>query len=233
MSEIGFKFKGRWWDEETFSAVLRRILDLHRAVSFRRVAYHFGADEKAVRKLVLRSALAARLINEARAQALQAGGKAATYREKNYYHLLTGDVAKLDHDTEADRQRLEESRREQEDTSRAELRKAAAEHKARRHEAVQSCKRDGLTQTATAKHLDISLSTVKRFWPDVLTVIARKRGRPALKVEEMLIREIMKEFPESKTPALHTAQLLEMEGQCVPAALLALARAEISYINPC
>lgn len=187
MSENGFKFKGLWWDEKSFFAMLRRVLELHRAISARRVAYHLGVTEKAIRDLIKRSPLAFRLMSEIKTEAVKAGGKAATYREEDFWltlRVLTGEIGMIYREAKAERERLDNCRREQRSANRISARKAATGKRAQRHEAIQACKREGMTQAATALGLAISLSTVKRCWPEVLTRRpAIKRDRPRVNAE--------------------------------------------------
>lgn len=229
-AEIEFTLRGIRWTEKTFSDALRRVVALHRTLTTRRVAYHLGVTEKALRDLKKRSALAARIMEDFEAEVVSLGEKSARFRDYSYSYLCPdGDTKKIFEEASKERERQNWIRWNRKSEEKAEACKTKANAIKQRHAEVQSCKRDGMTQTMTAVHLAISLSTVKRYWPENLPKKpGKKRGRPSLTADEKLIREFMRQTSGSRTPALHTAQLMEAEGRRVPASLLALAEKELT-----
>lgn len=82
--ENSFRLKGIEWNGETFLETLRRVAALHRTLTARRVAYHLGVTEKALRDLKKRSALAARIMTDLEAEAVSQGEKPARFRDYDY-----------------------------------------------------------------------------------------------------------------------------------------------------
>lgn len=169
VAENGFRFKGIWWTEAAFTDVLRTVLNLHRAMSNRRVAFHFGVSEKAVRKLRARSGTANGVILRLMEEARFSAGRPAQYRERDWYHNYPEDngIRKTLIAAEAERERQRVVRHEQQKQRTRRVADGAVRIervRAQRREAVQCCKRSGLTQALAAESLLCSLSTVRRYW---------------------------------------------------------------------
>ncbi|MEH5014638.1 hypothetical protein [Phytobacter diazotrophicus] len=168
-AENGFRFKGIWWAEEAFTAELTRVLTLHRAMSNRRIAFHFGATEKAVRKLRVRSLTADSVIRSLEKEAKHSSGRPERYRERGWYHNYPEDIGtrKILIAAEAERERqrvVRHALRKQRTRSFADSAARLERVRAQRRDEVQRCKRSGLTQALAAESLSCSLSTVRRYW---------------------------------------------------------------------
>lgn len=168
-AENGFRFKGIWWTEETFTDVLRNVLNLHRAMSNHRVAFHFGVSEKAVRKLRARCDTANRVILRLIEEAKLSRSRPAQYRERNWYNNYPEDIEArkilIAAEEERERQRVVRHEQRKQRTRRVTDGAVSLERiRAQRREAVQCCKRSGLTQVLAAESLSCSLSTVRRYW---------------------------------------------------------------------
>lgn len=166
-AENGFRFKGVWWTEATFTNILQTVLAMHRTVNNHRVAFHFGVSEKAVRKLRARSSIA----NVVMLRLMEAGksseDRPARYRERGWYNNHPDDVEvrKILIAAEAERDRQHEVRHTlRKQRARPVAGGVAQRMRVERHDAVQRCKRSGLTQVLTADSLSCSLSTVRRYW---------------------------------------------------------------------
>lgn len=167
--ENGFRFKGIWWTETTFTDELKLVLSLHRAMSNRRVGFHFGATEKAVRKLRMRSRTADSVIRSLEEEANRGTDKPAKYRERDCYnsHLEDSETRKILIAAEAERDRQQEIRYTQRKQRMRRVADGVArleQARAQRRDAVQRCRRSGLTQVLAAASLSCSLSTVRRYW---------------------------------------------------------------------
>lgn len=167
--ENGFRFKGIWWTETTFTDELKLVLSLHRAMSNRRIGFHFGATEKAVRKLRMRSRTADSMIQILEEEAKRSTDKPAKYRERDCYnsHLEDSETRKILIAAEAERDRQQEIRYTQRKQRMRRVADGVArleQHRAQRRDAVQRCRRSGLTQVLAAASLSCSLSTVRRYW---------------------------------------------------------------------
>ncbi|AHE72701.1 hypothetical protein M942_06040 [Enterobacter ludwigii] len=165
-AENGFRFKGIWWTEATFTNVLRAALTLHRAMSNRRVAFHFGVTEKAVRKLRARSRAADGVIMRLTAEAKHGTEKPARYCERDWFYSYPKDreARKILIAAEAERDRQQDIRYVQKKRRKAAGAARIRQIRAQRRTAVQDCKRSGLTQVLTAESLGCSVRTVRRYW---------------------------------------------------------------------
>ncbi|PJR63526.1 hypothetical protein [Raoultella sp. T31] len=168
-AENGFRLKGIWWTAATFTDELKRVLSLHRAISNRRIAFHFGATEKAVRKLRMRSRTADSVIRSLEEEVKRSTDKPAKYRERDCYnsHLEDSETRKILIAAEAERDRQREIRHTQRKQRTRRVVDGAARHeqaRAQRRDAVQRCRRSGLTQALAAESLLCSVSTVRRYW---------------------------------------------------------------------
>ncbi|BCP71365.1 hypothetical protein [Enterobacter asburiae] len=165
----GFRFKGVWWTEATFTDELKLVLSLHRAMSNHRIAFHFGVSEKAVRKLRARSSAANGVINCLMEEAKLSKDRPARYRERNWYNNYPDDIEArkilIAAEAERERQRVVRHEQRKQRTCRATDGVARLERmRAQRREAVQHCKRSGLTQVLAAESLSCSVRTVRRYW---------------------------------------------------------------------
>lgn len=169
-AENGFRFKGIWWTEETFTGVLRTVLTLHRAMNNHRVAFHFGVSEKAVRKLRARSSTASGVILRLMEEAKLSEDKPARYRERDWRNDYPEDseARKILIAAEAERDRQREvrhaQRKQRERRVAGDVSRARTAEVAQRRDAVQRCRRSGLTQALAAASLSCSLSSVRRYW---------------------------------------------------------------------
>lgn len=167
-AENSFRFKGVWWTEDVFTTELKRVLTLHRTVSNRRIAFHFGVTEKAVRKLRERSKIADGVILHLMAEAKRSKGKPVQYRDWDWYddYPQESEARKIFNAAKAERARQQEIRyTQQQGVSRVVDGAARLDRvKAQRCDAVQRCKRSGLTQVMTADSLACSVRTVRRYW---------------------------------------------------------------------
>ncbi|WP_370607585.1 hypothetical protein [Citrobacter meridianamericanus] len=165
----GFRFKGVWWTEATFTEELKLVLSLHRAMSNRRIAFHFGTTEKAVRNLRARNQKADRVILSLMAEARLSKDRPARYRERDWYNNYPEDIEArkilIAAEAERERQRVVRHEQRKQRTRRATDGVARFERmRAQRREAVQHCKRSGLTQMLAAESLSCSVRTVRRYW---------------------------------------------------------------------
>lgn len=168
-AENSFRFKGVWWTEATFTDELKRVLDLHRAMSNRRIGFHFGVSENAVRKLRMRSLAADSVIRSLEKEAKLSTDKPAKYRERDWYNGYQEDSETrkilIAAETERDRQREIRYTHKKQRTRRVAGGAARLEQaRAQRRDEVQRCKRSGLTQALTAENLSCSVRTVRRYW---------------------------------------------------------------------
>lgn len=227
----GFRLKGIWWDSQSFSAALDKVLGLHQAISNHRIAFHFGITEKAIRRLRARSSLADQLIAHAESEAAKRSGKPVRYAEwmRSWELPEKHEARLLVQEAEDEKERQDRIRYLRAARESAAIRRRAKERRAQRHSIVQSCKLGGMTQAETAWHISLSLSTVKRYWPEVLPPLPRrkKRSKVSQKSDDKLLRHIMRQYDLGKISALKAVRLIESEGIPVPASMLTLARHEL------
>jgi hypothetical protein len=71
-----------------------------------------------------------------------------------------------------------------------------------------------MTQKETGRELDVSLSTVKRYWPEVLPTRPqrRKRARVSQRLEDKLLRKLLRGYTAGEITAVNVALLMEVEG---------------------
>lgn len=229
--ENGFRLKGIWWTEETFTAALKEVFHLHRLISNRRVAFHFGLTDKALRDLRKRLPVADRLFNQFR---VQTKDNPARYSDRvvtreNTYDVPEGEAGHILLMAEKERERQKALRKLSQHRKRTEPRQREREKRVQRHEQIQACRQAGMIQTETASHLNLSLSTIKRYWPEVLPTKPprKKRARVSQKPADRLLRNLLRQYNAGEITALSVALLMEAEGYPVPPALTSLAMDEL------
>lgn len=164
--ESAFRFKGIWWTEEAFTDVLQKVAEMHRAMSNHRVAFHFGASEKAIRMLRARSSTADKVIRHFIERARLCADIPARYQERDWYRNPPSEpeARKILAAAEAERERQWTLRRQHRRRGAAGDACHAERARARKREQIQQCKLSGLTQALTAESLVCSVRTVRRYW---------------------------------------------------------------------
>lgn len=229
--ENGFRLKGIWWTEETFTAALQEVFRLHRLVSNRRVAFHFGVTDKALRDLRKRSPATDRLFRQFRGQteARPARYSGRVVTRENTYDVPEGEAGHILLMAEKERERQKAQRKQDRQRERTEPRLREREKRAQRHSQVQSCRLAGMTQTETGRELGMSLSTVKRYWPEALPARPqrRKRDRVSQRPEDKLLRKLLRRYAAGEVTAVSVALLMEVEDYKIPPVLTSLVMEEL------
>ncbi|MDK9605522.1 hypothetical protein [Lelliottia wanjuensis] len=230
----GVWLKGVFWTKDEFITAVREAQAVHGVVNNSRLAFHFGVSEKAVRDLRKRSAVAEQVLS---GESLSSGnaGKPKKYSERTFEFMLprNKEVAQVLRAAEDERWRQSQLRRTTRGMRSARSRGADTERrqKERRriHSKIQSCRVDGMTQAETAEHTGCSLSTVKRYWPEKISLctVRKRRTRLPDKSEDVLTRRLIKQYGRGEISALDVAQSMEAEGLCVPSLLLELVQLEL------
>ncbi|MFX2609519.1 hypothetical protein [Enterobacter mori] len=225
-NENGFRLKGIWWTEETFTAALHEVFHLHRLVSNRRVAFHFGITDKALRDLRKQLPAADRLFNQfgGRTEGKPARFSGRVVTRESTYDVPEGEAGHILLMAEKERERQWAQRKQDRQRERAAPRK-----RVQRHNQVQSCRLAGMTQAETGRELGVSLSTVKRYWPEALPARPqrRKRARVSQRPEDKLLRKPLRRYAAGEITAVSVALLMEVEGYKIPPTLTSLVMEEL------